>query len=180
MDEIGSRLVVLGQIGAPYGTRGWVRVKPYTEKPEQLLTYEAWMLRLPRGWTKVRRIEERCRGERLLVRLSGCESPEQAAVFRNAEIGVDRASLPEPTEGEYYWHQLQGLSVYSSTGEGREVLLGRVDRIFATGANDVIVGLPVEGSVDDRERLIPWLLDRVILRVEFEQSRIVADWDPDY
>ena len=54
------------------------------------------------------------------------------------------------------------------------VALGRVDHLFETGANDVLV---VQG---DRERLIPYLPEQVVLEVDLAGGRIRVDWDPDF
>jgi len=43
-----------------------------------------------------------------------------------------------------------------------------------TGANDVLV---VKG---DRERLIPWIAEDVILTVDLDNSLIIVDWDPGF
>ena len=57
--------------------------------------------------------------------------------------------------------------------------LGRVDHLIETGANDVLVVRATEDSIDDRERLIPWLEDDVILNVDIESKRISVRWHPD-
>ena len=53
------------------------------------------------------------------------------------------------------------------------VVLGRVERLLETGANDVLV---VRG---ERERLIPWVPDEVVLQVDADAGHIVVDWHPD-
>jgi 16S rRNA processing protein RimM len=58
------------------------------------------------------------------------------------------------------------------TTEG--VLLGRIDHLFETGANDVMV---VKG---DRQRLIPYLWEQVVQAVNLEDRRMVVDWDPEF
>ncbi len=83
--------------------------------------------------------------------------------------------LPALAQGEYYWHQLEGLSVVAA-GE----MLGQVDHLLATGANDVLVVKPCDGSRDDRERLIPWLLESVVMNVDLCEGRIEVDWDPEF
>ena len=55
---------------------------------------------------------------------------------------------------------------------GRE--LGRVTGLMETGANDVLM---VSG---DRERLIPFIPEQVILRVDDAAGRIAVDWDPEF
>jgi 16S rRNA processing protein RimM len=58
------------------------------------------------------------------------------------------------------------------TAEGTP--LGVVSRLMATGANDVLV---VAG---ERERLLPFVWDDVVLGVDFDTGRIRVHWDPDF
>ena len=59
------------------------------------------------------------------------------------------------------------------------MLLGEVDYLIETGANDVLVLKPCEGSIDTRERLIPYLPGDVVTRVDLEQGLMEVDWFPD-
>jgi len=86
------------------------------------------------------------------------------------EIGIRRDQLPATAPGEYYWRDLQGLKVVTVKGE----LLGTVDHLMETGANDVLV---VDG---DREHLIPFVLDKVIVNVDLDKAEIQVDWDKDF
>ena len=52
--------------------------------------------------------------------------------------------------------------------------LGTVDHLIETGANDVLV---VKG---DRERLIPFVLQQVVTRVDLDAGTIQVDWDKDF
>ena len=56
------------------------------------------------------------------------------------------------------------------------MVLGEVDHLIETGANDVLVVRACEGSIDDRERLIPYLPGDVVTRVDPEQGVIEVDW----
>ena len=49
-----------------------------------------------------------------------------------------------------------------------------VKDLMETGANDVIV---VEG---DRERLIPYIWQRVVRDVDLDGGLMIVDWDPDF
>ena len=53
-------------------------------------------------------------------------------------------------------------------------VLGTVDRLMETGNNDVLV---VTG---ERERLIPYLPDSVVLEINPAEGRMVVDWDPEF
>ena len=63
-----------------------------------------------------------------------------------------------------------GLGVV--TRDGQE--LGQVSGLMQTGTNDVLV---VSG---ERERLIPFIREQVVLAVDAEARRIEVDWDPDF
>ena len=84
--------------------------------------------------------------------------------------------LPQLPEGEYYWHQLEGLDVFTTEDE----CLGKVHHLIETGSNDVLVVRATDASIDQRERLIPYLPDQVIRSVDLAGSRLVADWDPEF
>ncbi|HAF90280.1 MAG TPA: 16S rRNA processing protein RimM, partial [Pseudomonas sp.] len=78
-------------------------------------------------------------------------------------------------EGEYYWHQLQGLKVIDALGQ----LLGVVDHLLETGANDVLVVKPCVGSLDDRERLLPYT-DQCVQQIDLVAGEMRVDWDADF
>ncbi len=87
----------------------------------------------------------------------------------DVEIAVPREELPETQSGEYYWTDLEGLKVVHRDGRS----LGTVAYLIATGANDVLV---VDG---DREYLIPFVMDEVILDVDLGRGQISVDWEWD-
>ncbi|HBO13126.1 MAG TPA: 16S rRNA processing protein RimM, partial [Halieaceae bacterium] len=92
------------------------------------------------------------------------------------------AALPPLGDGEYYWHQLEGLEVWCQDREGEaagEQLLGRVAYLIETGANDVLVVRASPGSIDDRERLVPYLPGDVVKAVDLAAGRLTVDWFPE-
>ncbi|MGL6250402.1 MAG: ribosome maturation factor RimM, partial [Billgrantia desiderata] len=110
----------------------------------------------------------------------GVDSREAAERVAGAEILLPKAELPQLEGDEYYWHQLEGLTVVTREG----VVLGRVAYLFETGANDVMV---VKGdpqgeppAIDDRERLLPFLPDEVIVAVDLAGGTMTVDWDPEF
>jgi 16S rRNA processing protein RimM len=58
-------------------------------------------------------------------------------------------------------------------------LLGEIDHLLETGANDVLVVQPCEGSMDDKERLIPWLVDEVVHSVDMDAGTVRVIWYTD-
>jgi len=162
------RMVAVGRIGGVYGLRGWVHVQSETQPIENILRYRPWHLgERPQRFEPV---EGKRHGKGLVVRLEGCIDRDQAASLVGAEIAVPREALPPAKADEFYWVDLEGLAVETTQG----LSLGRVDHLFATGANDVVC---VKG---ERERLIPFVWDTVIREVDFDLGRLVVDWDPEF
>lgn len=175
-----EQYILMGQITSVWGVRGWLKIVSWTEPPQRLLEYPRLFCRAPDGdWQPLQLAEARVRGRVLLARVDGCEDRNAAEQYPGRELGVLSSDAPPLPENEYYWHQLEGAAVWT-TVQGREVLLGSVVRLMETGANDVLILRPCAGSCDQKRRLIPWLPERTVLRVELEEGRIWVDWSPDF
>lgn len=167
-DQARSRLLSVGRISGLYGVLGWVKVFSETEPRANILTYSPWYLGAEHGPRRL--AEGRPQGKGLVARLEGCENRDQAAALVGLEISIRRDQLPQLGGDEFYWADLVGLSVETLDG----VLLGRIVRIFSTAANDVLV---VAG---ERERLVPFIWDRVVRDVDPGLGRMRVDWDPEF
>ncbi len=169
-------VVTLGRFTSAYGVKGWIKVFSYTETMEDILTYSPWLVRKSGQWTEVKRSGGKKHGKGLIAKLDGIDSPEQVRLFTNLDIAVPKAALPNLKQGEYYWSQLENLLVYTESGE----LLGRVDHLMETGANDVLVVKGTEESIDREERLLPWLPDQVVKEIDLDSGTMRVDWDPEF
>lgn len=168
--------VVLGKLTSPYGVKGWLRVFSHTSPMEGILEYPEWVLRYA-GRTETRQVNQgRRQGKGLVVSLDRVTSREQAEQLAGADILLPKHALPELEPGDYYWHQLEGLRVV--TLEGAD--LGRVNYLFETGANDVLVVAGDADAIDARERLLPFLPDEVIRDVDLDAGIMTVDWDPEF
>jgi len=165
-----SRMVVLGRITGVFGVRGWIRVFSHTEPRQNILEYSPWILRVGDGWQERKLLTGRVHGNGIVAQISGCDDRDSAMALMDTEIAVHREQLPPPSEGEFYWTDLQGLRVVTLGG----VELGRISHLFATGSNDVIV---VAG---DRERLIPFLRGGAVRSIDLTAGVMTVDWDPDF
>jgi 16S rRNA processing protein RimM len=165
-----ERMVVLGRLSGLYGVQGWLKVFSDTEPREGIIKYPDWWVRQQGGWKRMRVEQGRRHGKGVVVKLEGIDNRDAAAKLLNAEVAVDRNALPDTVPGEFYWTDLEGLTVVCVDGTE----LGRVDHLMETGANDVLV---VTG---ERERLIPYIPEQVIKQIDLEQGRMVVDWDPEF
>ncbi|WP_281646036.1 ribosome maturation factor RimM [Parendozoicomonas sp. Alg238-R29] len=174
-------LLVMGRITAVYGIKGWVKVYSFTDPMTNILDYRQWRLRYPNGREKTVKLDGgRSHGKGLIALVEGTVDRNQAETFIGAEILVNSQDLPEPKADEFYWHQLEGLTVLARNEGGNEVNLGKVHHLMETGANDVLVVRGASGSIDRRERLVPWLEDQVVTEVNLEEGFMRVDWDPDF
>lgn len=164
-----GKLVVVGEVAGVYGVKGWSRIRSYTQPLENIFAYSPWHVDSEGSWSEISVSEGRRHGRGLVARFEGIENRDAATVLQGKLIAVQRDQLPA-TEGEFYWADLEGLQVVTRG----DVALGIVDHLIETGANDVLV---VKG---DRERLIPFLLDQVVLEIDLDSGRMVVDWDPEF
>ena len=167
-------VAVVGAVGAPFGVRGWVHVRSFTEPPENLLAYRPWQLESQAAWREVR-ATARAHGAGFVARFDDVTDRDAASGLRGANIGVAAGLLPRPKVGEHYWRDLVGRSVVSSHPNGAlGQSLGVVSRVFATPAHDVLVV-----QDDNCERLIPFVR-QVVLDVDEQAGRVVVDWHADW
>ncbi len=168
-------LIVIGKIVSVHGVRGDVKVYSFTDPIDNLLDYRRWTLRRGDEVKQVELVNGRLQGKILVATLRGLSDREVARTYADFEICIPRSELPPLTGDEYYWYQLQGLRVINQLGQ----VLGRVDHLLETGANDVLVVKPCEGSLDDRERLLPYI-DPCVLKVDLDAGEMQVEWDADF
>ena len=125
-------LVCLGQIGAPHGVRGEVRLRSFTAEPEAIAGYGA--LQTEDG--RVIEIESvRPAKEHFVATLSGIHDRDAAAQLANAKLYVPRERLPQLADPEEFYHSdLIGLAVVDRAGQR----LGSVVAIHNFGAGDLL------------------------------------------
>ncbi|GIZ11183.1 ribosome maturation factor RimM [Pseudomonas sp. NCCP-436] len=172
---VAEDLLVLGKIVSVHGVRGEVKVYSFTDPIDNVLDYPRWTLRREGEVKQVELARGRLQGRVLVAKLKGLDDREVARTYAGFEICVSRSELPELQDGEFYWYQLQGLKVTDQAGQ----LLGVVDHLFETGANDVMVVKPCAGSLDDRERLLPYT-EQCVLEVNLVAGEMRVDWDADF
>ena len=164
------KLVTLGRVSGLFGVKGWLKVHSYTDPWESIVGFETWILRSGNKEQTVELEGGRKQGRTVTVKLKAIDDRDQARALIGAEIAVERNALAPCEPGEYYWIDLEGSAVVTAEGEP----LGRLDYVFETGGHDVMV---VDG---DRQRLIPFVQDKVVREVRLEQRVIVVDWDPTF
>jgi 16S rRNA processing protein RimM len=166
MSDEASALIQLGIVGAPFGVRGWVKLRSHTDPPERLLEHRNLQIGRHGAW-RTYRIEASGRsGGALTVKLAGIEDRDQATALRGAEIRVPRAELPRSDPKEFYRADLIGCEVVNLAG----ISLGVVQHFVETPAQVLMV---VRG---DKEYWVPAVPPH-LRRADLQARRVVVDWD---
>ena len=139
--------ICLGQIGAPHGVHGEVRLHSFTAEPAAIASYGP--LETEDG--RVFNIESLRPAKRAFVaKLSGIGDRTAAGRLANAKLYVPRERLPDPAEPDQFYHaDLIGLRAVDRAGKE----CGTVIAIHNFGANDLIELRPVDG---DKTELLPF------------------------
>ncbi len=154
--------MVIGQVTAPFGIHGEVKVRPDTDYPERFTQLRQVCLEFPDGSERLVRVRQaRLTPKFILVTFAGYQGREATDALRGALVKIRQSmALPLP-EGAYYLHQLVGLQVV--TTDGRD--LGPITEVLKYPANDVYVTATV---------LIP-ALRQVVKEIDLEGGRMVVE-----
>jgi 16S rRNA processing protein RimM len=163
-------LVTMGYINGAFGIQGWISLVADTEYADSLLDYKVWWLGKNGVWRSVTVADSHVQPKKLGAKLEGVNDRDAAAALKGCEIAVPRSLMPALEDNEYYWADLIGLDVVNEQGER----LGAIEKLFATGANDVIVV-----KDETTERLVPFVA-HVVLDVNLETRVMRVDWGLDY
>jgi 16S rRNA processing protein RimM len=127
-----ARRICVGVVTGPQGVQGAVRIKSFTEVPEDIAAYGPL-----EDETGRRQFDLRLCGIAkgvLVARLPGIEDRDQAEALRGLRLYLPRSALPQPEAEEYYHADLIGLDAV--LGDGTRV--GRVRAIYDFGAGDTL------------------------------------------
>ncbi|WP_242875956.1 ribosome maturation factor RimM [Cellulosilyticum sp. I15G10I2] len=153
-------MFTVGKIVNTHGIKGELKIIPTTDDPKRFEKLkEVYIERKEMHPYKIESI--RYHKNFVLMKFEGVNSLNDAELFKNASLKINREdSLPLKND-EYYISDLYDLKVI--TQEGR--LLGRLIDIIYTGSNDVYV---VKNEETEKELLIP-AIKQVIKQVDLTE-----------
>jgi 16S rRNA processing protein RimM len=162
-----KRLVPIGKVVKLHGIKGKVKLHYFSDDLNAFLRYRDVIIEDRSGVPRTFEILEATpQPPRLILKLKGIETIEDAEPLVNREVFVEREALPVPEKGEHYWVDLLGMNVESDRGKG----LGKLQEIFSTGANDVFV---IRGK---RQEIYLPATEEVIKRIDHERGVIEVHW----
>ena len=163
-------ILSIGKIAGVHGLAGNIKVYSYAESLTVFRPGTVLLVRYENGEEKTVSIKwVKPHTKTVLLSLKEIENRTQAEALVGCELFIEKKSLPEPEDGDYYWFDIIGLSVFTVEGE----FIGRVASIMPTGSNDVYI---VKGVADGRqtETLIPALAS-VVVSIDLEKKTMQVD-----
>ena len=136
-----SPQVCIGVIVGAHGIRGAVRVKCFTDQPQDIGAYGP-----VQDESGQRRFKVRVQGVSkglALVALDGVADRNQAETLKGVRLYVDRSLLPAVDEDEFLVADLIGCSVVSPKGQS----LGTVGNVYDFGAGEVLEVVGKRGAI---------------------------------
>jgi 16S rRNA processing protein RimM len=139
---------IIGQVGSPFGVKGFVKVRPLSGEIDHLLKLKS--VRLSKdGAEREAQIEEVSpAAPAVLMKFKGIDSPEAAKVLSGSQLIAGREQAAPLGEGEFYIEDLKGLAVVGADGGD----IGQVLDIIEGGGGELVeIGLSV-----GEKRLVPF------------------------
>lgn len=143
--------LLIGTIVAPFGVRGQVKVKAFTDRPDHIArNVRTILVGESRTEHTLRRLIEHKPGV-LIADIHGVTSREAAEELRGEEVYIRAADAAPLDPDEYFIHDLIGLAAETEDGQA----IGKVRDVMETGAGNILV-ITRQGSAD---ALVPMVRD---------------------
>ena len=155
----------IGQIVNHFGIKGMVKVNPFTDDISQFEKLKSILLVKDGKLSEVEIEETKYSKNQVLLKLKGIDTVEEAEKYRGCYLKIARSNSKKLPKDTYFIADLLGLTVYTD----ENILLGKVEDIYNSGANDIYV----IKSEDGKQILLPGIKD-VIKQIDLEQEKIIV------
>ena len=163
-----GKKILVGKISNPHGIKGWVKVISFTDPIDNILSYKKWTISDNETEKTYCLEDSRIQGNKIVIKLEGVNNRDDADLLKNLQIEINRSDLPKLEENSYYWEDLVDFNVINIKG----MHVGKVDSLFRTGSNDVLVII----NETKQRLLVPFIMEEVIKYVDLAKELISIDW----
>ena len=149
----------LGQIVNHFGIKGMVKVNPFTDDISQFEKLKSILIVKDGKLSEVEIEETKYSKNQVLLKLKGIDTVEEAEKYRGCYLKIARSNSKKLPKDTYFIADLLGLTVYTD----ENILLGKVEDIYNSGANDIYV----IKSEDGKQILLPGI-GEVIKQIDLD------------
>lgn len=132
-------LICIAAIAGAFGVKGEVKIKSFTENPEDCFAYGS--LRGGDGAVVLTLTAHRPVKNGFAALCEQVDSREQAQALLGTKLYVYRKDMPEPDDGEFYFEDLIACEVKTTDGKR----MGKIAAVHNFGAGDM---LEISGTKD--------------------------------
>ena len=156
----------VGQIVNTFGIKGFIKIKPFTDEVSRFEELKEIYVEQKNKELKEVKIEKiSYQKELVLIKLKGIDYLTQAKKLKGLYLKISRKNAKKLPKGTYFIADLIGMNVYSDEGK----LLGKLDDVYSTGANDVYVVKNENGI----QVLLP-ATQEVIKQIDLDNEKIIV------
>jgi 16S rRNA processing protein RimM len=130
--------IIAGEITTAHGIKGFVKVRCYAEDAKLL---ERGPIFTEDGKTISLKLKNGIKGD-WIAEVKGIDDRNAAELLRGTKLYIDRKSLPEADDGEFYVEDLRDMKVIDEAGKD----IGTILTIVNYGAGDLVDIKPAEGG----------------------------------
>lgn len=155
-------LFTIGQIVAPHGVRGDVRIYPDTDFPKRFLKMKYGYIDGKKYEVESARLHKRV----VLMKFVGVDDRNAAELLVKKDLQVPREDLVLLQKGQHYIYDILGSAVYDL----QDHELGKLTDVLRTGSNDVYVV-----TADDGKETLLAAIPDVIKSIDESAKKIIVD-----
>jgi 16S rRNA processing protein RimM len=155
----------IGVIASTHGIRGEVKVFPTTDDKERFLKLKEVILDTKKEQIKLTIENIKFFKNMVIVKFKEYNNINDIEKYKGMDLLISRENALPLEEDEYYIADLIGLKVITD----KEELLGIIDDVIQTGANDVYVVRTDNG----KEILLPYI-DECVLNIDLDKGTVLV------
>ena len=135
-----NELICVAAIAGAFGVKGEVKLKSFTDVPENCLSYGPLLSEA--GEVILTPSSHRLVKGAVAIKCPEVKTREEAEGLKSTKLYVPRENFPVPEEDEFYAADLIGLEVKSTNGKR----VGKIIAVEDFGAGDLLEIKPKEGA----------------------------------
>ncbi len=159
--------VAIARIGRPVGLGGMCRIFPFGNTISEIsLPYTLLAAFKKSGEEFILEKIARGSGDGLKAQFAGVTNRDAAEELKNQVLYIKKDALPEADEDEFYFYQLQGLSVETESGEQ----VGEITEVFNFPTTDALEVRQKNGQ----KVMVPFRKE-IVIAVLLDEKKVVVD-----
>ena len=169
-----NSLICIGTIGRPKGLKGEFFLNSFCNPTENIIGYIE-DIKINDEDLKLQYIKKN--NSKFLSKIMNIDDLDTIKSYTNTKLFISSDNLPILSSDEIYWYQLAGMNVFDIN---QNELLGKVSGLNNFGSTDCLIINPTKDSIDDKERIIPFIRKTFIKKIDQEKQIIEVNWQKDY